>query len=528
NGGPGQPQGLSLRGAGAAQTLVLVDGLRVGSATVGTTSIENIPLELVERIEVVRGPLSSLYGSGALGGVVQVFTRGKAVPHLFASAAYGSERDRRAAAGITTVDGGTAMVLSLGARKVDAPSATTARAPFCHDADRDPYENVFANLRLSQRLWQGEDLALEAFASRGRAAFDGCGADDRNDQTLAGARLTSSASFTRDWKSRLAIGQGRDRLEIRGAFPNRFETRQDQASWINDFAVPGGSLVAGAEMLRQRVLTDPQRPAFSVTERDTYSGFAGLTQEWAGHRLEASWRHDDDDAFGERRTGSFAYGIEWPGIGRISATVARGFRAPTFFDLYGPESGFYQPNPLLRPERNRSRELSLRSAAGSRPDWKLTVFDNEIDDLIAFVAPTVANVDRARIRGMEAAARGQAWGVRWSAALTVQRPRDEATGRRLQGRAERFGSVRAERDFGPWTAGLSVHASGERFDAPGEDPGSRLAGYAVVDARLRRAIGRHWSIEISATNLADRRYETSLGYEGARRGILVGVRFEAF
>src|SRR5690606_38662757 len=144
-------------------TLVLVDGLRVGSATVGTTAIEHIPLELVERIEVVKGPMSSLYGSDAIGGVVQVFTRGKPVPHLFASAAYGTDRDRRAAAGITTIDGDTSAVVSLGWREVDAPSATTARAPFCHDPDRDPHENAFANLRVGQRLWQGENVVLEAF-----------------------------------------------------------------------------------------------------------------------------------------------------------------------------------------------------------------------------------------------------------------------------------------------------------------------------------------------------------------------------
>src|SRR5688572_5686569 len=162
-GGPGQPQGIFIRGAGTAQTLVLVDGMRVGSATVGTTAIEHIPIELIERIEVVKGPLSSLWGSEAMGGVVQIFTRGKSVPHLFTNAGFGTDRDYRAAAGITTLDKGTAMVLTMGYREVDAPSATTDRVPFCHDPDRDPYDNVFANLRVAQRMWQGENLVLEAF-----------------------------------------------------------------------------------------------------------------------------------------------------------------------------------------------------------------------------------------------------------------------------------------------------------------------------------------------------------------------------
>ncbi len=531
-GGPGQPQGIFIRGAGTAQTLVLIDGMRAGSATVGTTSIENIPIEMIERIEVVKGPMSSLYGSEAMGGVVQIFTRGKAVPHLFASSSYGSDNDRRAAAGITTVEGGTSVSLSLGARKVDAPSATTERVPFCHDPDRDPYENAFASLRASQRLWQGEVIALEAFASRGRTHFDGCSGPgdptDRNDQTIAGARITSSTHFTREWASRLSVGQGRDKLEIRGAFPDRFETRQDQASWVNQFTIAGGSVVAGAETLRQKVISDVERTAFSATRRNTHSVFAGLNQAWEGQRIEASARRDDDDAFGKRNTGSVGYGMAWPGIGRISTTVARGFRAPTFFDLYGPASDFYQPNAQLRPERNRSREITLRAEPAAPIRWHITAFDNRIEDLIVYVAPTVLNVKTARIRGAELGAEGEAWGVRWSVALTLQRPRDEETGLRLQGRAERFGTLEASRAFGAWTAGMTVSASGNRFDSTTESPQSRLAAHAVVDARLRYAVDKHVSVELAATNLGDKRYESAVGYEGSRRGMLATLRFEAF
>ena len=531
-GGPGQPQGLFIRGAGTAQTLVLIDGLRAGSATVGTTSIENIPLEMIERIEVVKGPLSSLYGSEAMGGVVQIFTRGKTVPHLFVSSAYGSDNDRRAAAGITTVEGGTAVSLSLGARKVDAPSATTERAPFCHDPDRDPHENAFASVRASQRLWQGEVIAFEAFASRARTHFDGCSGPgdpaDRNDQTIAGARITSSTEFTREWASRLTLGQGRDKLEIRGAFPARFETRQDQASWVNQFAIAGGSFVAGAEALRQEVISDVERTVFSTTRRNTNSVFVGLNQAWEGQRIEASARRDDDDAFGKRNTGSVGYGMVWPGIGRISTTVARGFRAPTFFDLYGPASDFYQPNPQLAPERNRSREISLRAEPAAPIRWRITAFDNRIEDLIVFVAPTVMNVKRARIRGVEIGADGTAWGFRWQAALTGQRPRDEETGLRLHGRAERFGTLEVGRTFGAWTAGLTVSASGNRFDSTRESPESRIASHAVVDARLRYAITKRVAVELTVHNLGDKRYETAVGYEGARRGVFANLRFEAF
>jgi len=526
-GGPGQPQGLFIRGASSAQTLILVDGLRVGSATVGTTSIENIPVDLVERIEVVKGPLSSLYGSEAMGGVVQVFTRGRDKPHLFCAAAYGSDADRRLAAGISTVDGKSTLAMSVGGRRVDAPSATTDRAAFCHDPDRDPYENGFANLRATHQLWQGELLALEAFATRGRTNFDGCGGSaDRNDQTISGARFTSSTNFTRDWSSRISVGEGRDKLQVNGAFPSRFETRQGQAAWINEFNVPSGKFIAGVETLRQRVISDT---AFTQTERDTNSVFAGLNEAWGGQRLEASIRRDDDDAFGARDTGSVGYGFQWQGVGLLSATFARGFRAPTFFDLYGPPSDFYQPNPGLKPEENKSTEFSLRGAeplAGIH--WKVTAFDNKIQDLIAFVAPTVMNVNRARIRGVELNVEGKAWGGSWTGSFTAQKPRDEDANTRLQGRAERFGTFNAQRRFGDWTVGLTVTASGDRYDSADQSEPSHLGGYAVVDARVSWRFNKWGRLDLSAVNLGDKRYETAIGYEGTRRGILASVRFDAF
>ncbi|MGZ5584804.1 MAG: TonB-dependent receptor domain-containing protein, partial [Usitatibacter sp.] len=362
-GGPGQPQSLLIRGASAAETLVLVDGMRVGSATVGTTSIEHIPLELIERIEVVKGPLSSLYGAEAIGGVVQVFTRGKSVPHLFASLGYGTSNDRRASAGIVTEDNGLHLALSAGFRDVDAPSATNPRA-FGYNPDRDPYRNMFANVRVSQKLWQGETVGVEAFGTRSRTHFDAGPGDDRNDQSISGARLFSSNQFTSWWSSRFTAGQGRDRIDVKGAYPGFLETRQDQAAWINELAMTAGKIIVGAETVRQRVSSDAGTP-FSRTHCDTNSAFIGVNESYEGHRFEASARRDEEDQFGSRNTGSASYGLDLPGWGRLAATFARGFRPPTFYDLYGPSFPGAAPNPALQPERSDSTEYSLRSEAGA-------------------------------------------------------------------------------------------------------------------------------------------------------------------
>ncbi|MGZ5081238.1 MAG: TonB-dependent receptor domain-containing protein [Usitatibacter sp.] len=533
-GGPGQPQGIFIRGAGAAQTLVLIDGLRVGSATQGTTSIENIPLEMIERIEVVKGPMSSLYGSEAAGGVIQIFTRGKSVPHLFVSTAYGTSNDRRVSAGLATAEKDTVLSLAMGARKVDAPSATNPRATFSYDPDKDPHENAFANLHASQRLWQGEILALDAFVSRARTRFDagipfdGIPVDDRSDQTISGARFSSSTNFMPWWSSRLTVGQGRDKLVFHGQFPSQIETRQDQAGWINEFATLGGTMVAGLETVRQSVRSD-ESLVYARDRRDTNSGFVSLTQDLQGQRFEGSVRRDDDDQFGTRNTGSVSYGVDWPQGARLSATFARGFRAPTFNDLYARFPG-YIPNPDLLPERSYSREIALRSAAGAATSWRLTAFDNRFNDLIVFdgVAGTVKNVASARIRGIEASVDANWLGVRWRAGATAQRPRDEQTGLRLQSRAERFATIDASRSFGAWTAGLTVHASGNRFDSTNEAPASRMPGQGVVDARVRYVFAKQWTVELTGANLADKRYESAVGYDAPRRSVMLNLRFDAF
>ncbi len=527
-GGPGQPAGLFLRGANAGQTLVLVDGMRVSSATVGTTSIENIPLDMVERIEIVKGPLSSLYGPDAIGGVVQVFTRASAVPRLFASAGYGTDSDWRLAAGFTAIEGATTVSFSGGGRKVDAPSATNPRA-YCHDPDRDPYENAFANLRIVGRLAPGETLALNGFTSRGKASYDGCPdaqgrfANDRNVQTLSGANLVSQMAYSTWWTSRITVGQGLDELRIEGYSPARFETRQDQASWVHEFALRFGKALAGFEMLRQKVVSDT---AFTQTERDTKSAWASLNESWKGWSMEASARRDDDDQFGARDTGAVSGGYAWPGAGLFTATAGRGFRAPTFFDLYAPASDFYVPNPSLRPEQSTSREVAFRSEPVAGWRGRLTAFDNRIEDLITYVFPTMENVRRARIRGIEASAEGTLWGVRLRGSFSSQDPKDEDTGYQLQGRAKRFGRLEAAWTSGPWSVSGGVTASSERFDSADEAPSSRLPGYAIADAAVRYTVDRRWRVELTGSNLFDKRYEHAVGYDAPRRGFFLNLRFE--
>src|SRR5258708_26858927 len=186
--------------------------------------------------------------------------------------------------------------------------------------------------------------------------------------------------------------------------------------------------------------------SFTRDKRDTNSVFAGLTQSFEGQRLEASARRDDDDQFGSRNTGSVSDGMEYPEVVRLSATYARGFRAPTFFDLYASAPG-YTPNPNLQPERSKSYEYTVKSDAKAPLQWRITAFDNRFENLIVFTftptSSTVVNAARARARGVEASLDAAWLGTRWPASVTVQRPRAEATGKTLQEPAQHSGSLDA-------------------------------------------------------------------------------------
>jgi vitamin B12 transporter len=532
-GGPGQPTGLFLRGASTAQTLVLVDGMRVASATAGTTAIEAIPLELIERIEVVKGPMSGLYGPDAIGGVVQVFTRGKSVPHLFGAMGFGSENDRRVSAGLSTVDDNARLSIAAGWRRVESRSATNPRVPFAlYDPDRDPHENAYADVHAAYKLWTGEWVGLDAFASGTRTSYDGGSPADLSRQSLGGAKVWGTSDFLPWWKMRLAAGHARDRQKSEGGTPSLFETRTDQASFINDFRTANGTAMLGAEWTRQDVRPDSDdfgTRIFAVNERTTDSYFASVNEAWFGQRVEANVRSDHDQQYGRRTTGAFSYGTEvFAGV-QATVTVGRGFRVPTFNDLYVVQfEPYYTPNPNLKPERSRSTEIALASLPKAAWRWRLTGFDNRLEDLITPTDTSVDNLARARIRGVEASVDGVLMGVRVRAQATAQRPRDEDTGNPLRMRAERYGSVDASRSWGAFGAGIAAVASGRRYDSGVPSEAARVGGFTRWDVRARYAFAKQWTAELTAVNVLDKRYETALGYDAPRRGAFLSLRFDAF
>ena len=534
-GGPGQPSSVFMRGANATHTLVLVDGLRVSSSSAGSTAFENIPLDLIERIEIVKGPLSSLYGSDAIGGVIQIFTRNSDKPRLTSSIGFGSDSTVAFDAGFSVTEGKTALTFDAGYRSTKPRSATNPGIDkpafdfYTYDPDRDPYKNTHALFKLTQTLWQGETISLSAWQSRGKTSFDDGPAPVRppvNKQTLTGYQLSSENNVTSDWKSRLIVGQTTDDSIITAAYGGTFKTEQNQASWFNEFKTPTGNTSAGIEWRSEKLGSDTN---FDAKKRDTTSIFAGYLEKLGPAQLDLSLRRDEEKQFGQRNTGAISYGYAF--LAGVSGYVraGRAFRAPSFNDLYYPGLN----NPNLKPERSDQAEAGVRLRA---QEGRLNVvyFENRIDDLIVFAYDPVLkkgapqNLNRARIRGWEVQAETSFIGVNIKAALTVQRPEDRDTGYQLRSRAKRFGTLGAARNFGNWDVSGDIVASGARFDSGNQTVATRMGGYTLVNANLRYRIDKTWSVELTGQNLTARKYELAQGYNTPSRSVFLNVRAVAF
>lgn len=528
NGGLGKTASVSLRGLEARHVLLLVDGVRVGSATVGTPSWDNLPLEAIERIEIVRGPLSSLYGSDAVGGVVQVFTRGGRQglrPH--AAVTVGPDGHRQAGAGVSGGHGPVDGALGVQVLRSDGGSATNPRAPFgAHNPDRDGFDQDAATARAGVALPGGWRADAHLLVSRGITQYDdGPGADARAALRNRVASVQAAGPVVGPWRTRLALGDSRDEFEtLASASPfaslGVTSTQQRQATWEHTVRTPAGTALLLVERVEQ-VVSRPGRP-YTVPERTITGVAAGLDGSAGAHHWQAAVRRDRNSQFGEPTTGTLAYGYDVTPQLRIAASGGTSFVAPSFNQLYFPGFG----NPALLPEEGLHQEASIRWAdAGQvvRVAW----VRNRIRGYIPS-GPLPANIPRARMDGLMASWDGQLgdWTIGASAEM-LEPVNDTAgsanVGRLLPRRAAETARLTADRRLGAWTVGAAVRKVGQRFeDAANTQP---IAGHTRLDLQVERPLGTDWRLGVRLDNATDRRYETTLGYDQPGRQAFVTLRW---
>ena len=525
NGGPGSTTSVFLRGANRGHTLVLIDGLRVGSSSDGATALEAIPLEQIDHIEILRGPASSLYGADAIGGVIQIFTRrSHGALSANASAGYGTYGTGTTRVGISGAAGerGWRFALQAGARRSEGFNAIANPENFSYNPDRDGYRDDSASASIGYRFAADQELSAQFFRSRQNAQFDaGMGFDDRTITTLTAYSIASRNRLASFWTSRLEAGEGDDdSLSQTGFGPARFKTRQRQYAWQNDFAVTQGTLSVAFERREERLASDV---AYAVTTRNT-NAVVGVWQWRDGPQaLQANLRRDDSSQFGARTTGALAYAYAFGDGLRASASYGTAFKAPTFNDLYYP--GF--SNPELQPETAHNAEVALRYAKSDLTAG-IVAYRNRVRDLIVFecdasfnCAPQ--NVADATLEGVTLELEARAGDASIRASADFQRPEDDATGNLLPRRARRHASVAVANVWNALRVGAEFVASSARFDDAANT--RRMGGYALVNFTADYVLAPGWTLFARLDNVLDKHYELAADYNTAGASVFAGVRY---
>jgi vitamin B12 transporter len=514
NGGLGKAASVSMRGLESRHTLLLIDGVRYGSATLGTPSWDNIPLDAIERIEIVRGPMSGLYGSDAVGGVIQIFTRrGQQGFHPEASATVGGRSYGEVAAGARFGSGVLDGSLRLQRRRTDGLSATNPSVPFgSHNPDDDGFNQTSVSARLGLRLgtWRADASLLKAM---GTSQFDdGPGADSKAELRTEVISAQMAGPVSGGWRTAFKLARSRDdSITVASASPytdlGNIGTMQTQLSWENHIATPLGVALVLAERVRQEV----ERPGtpFEVSER-TITGLAlGLNGDAGAHGWQANVRRDLNSQFGHQTTGSLGYGYALTPALRAIASFGTSFVAPSFNQLYYPSFG----NPLLLPEEGRQRELGLVWRHGPVTS-RLIHFENRIRSYISS-GPLPTNIPRAKVDGISASVNAVvgAWVIAGS--IDSLRPVNDTAGttnfgKILPRRVQDAGRLSLQWQTGNLALGGALQAFGERFDNAANS--LRLGGYATLDLRAQWTPVREWTLAAHINNALAKSYETVVGY----------------
>ncbi|SCZ50728.1 TonB-dependent receptor domain-containing protein [Thiohalomonas denitrificans] len=540
NGPFGKASSVYMRGTNSDHTLLLIDGVRMGSATFGGASWQFLPPSEIERIEIVRGPRASVYGADAIGGVIQVFTRqGSEEPaRLNAHARIGEFNTREFGAGVQGGTKQTSYSLSASHQETDGINIEDDSG----DDGRDGYRNDSLSWSITHRLENATELFTSGLYSKGETDFDdneyegwaylGPYDSAHYDFEHAAARAGLRGSLTDSWFSEFSLAHSRDESDVyyESVFDSRFDTDRVMVDWRNDVALGTSTLLTlGLDWYEDRVSSTTD---FDETNRYNRGIYQILQTDLGRHSLQGSLRYDDNEAYGSQTTGQAAWGYALTNVLRSRISYGTAFKAPSFNDLYWPGAG----NPELEPEESETVEAGLRYAQGSF-HWEASLFQTEVEDLIAWACSLNCddgdwstdiwlpqNVHQARIQGLEleTGIRHNGWDAK--ASLSLIDAEDRNTGKELARRPRQTLRLDLDHRIQKFSVGGSVIARGRSYDDP--ENSVRLAGYSLLNLRTAWHASPDWTVRLSLDNALDKEYETASGYNQPGRAAFLSVRYQ--
>lgn len=525
NGGPGNATSVYVRGAENRFTALYLDGVRIDSQSTGGVSWENIPLALIDRIEVLRGPAAAVYGSDALAGVVQIFTRkGEGGFSPSVGLGVGDRGTRKLDAAISGGAGMWDYAIGLASER---SNGFNSRPVAGQNPDTDGYRSQAAHANLGLQINAAHRLDATALASQMNSQYDSSTvfADERNHHKLQTLGLVWRAKWSEIYNTRLTLSDSVSRYETT---PSPYLTQTHLRGLLFQNEVRLGAHQWSAVLEHKGDALDNAATSFSPgISKGRYQNGLGLGWGLGSgpHTVQVNVRRDRDSEFGDKSTGSAAYAYALNHQWRVTASAGTGFRAPTLyqrFSEYGVAS--------LKPESSRNIEAGLRYAAGSS-QFGIVAYKSRVTNLISFSSPGTclstlgcyANTARAQYEGVTVSGKHRLGRVDLRASVDLQSPRDLDTGKLLARRARQHAVIGADTRAGDWLVGAELQATGRRFSGTGET--LSLPGYNLINLTASTRVANEWTLLARIDNLSNRYYQSISGYATPGRMLYVGLKW---
>ena len=518
NGGPGQTTSVFIRGAESDHTLIMIDGVKMNPGTIGVAAIQNIPLNMVDRIEVIMGPRSTLYGSDALGGVIQIFTRqGKTTE---AGWRFGSFNTQELSASYHRKDGNRRIGIDLSGARTDGFPARS-------DANGDsPFKNDSINLKLGSTFGI-TDLDFQFLGSRGRTDYyDFSLTPVAQDYSNTASSLIAKINASETWISKVKISFFEDEIEQRQS-TDFLKTKRYELDWQNDIAIGSANLLtAGIQAYQENAQSLSFGSGFDE-DTDTVGLYVQDQFETGANQLTAGLRYTDNSSFDGKTTGELSYGFQASQSTKLVASFATGFRAPGSTDRFG-----FGGNPDLQPETSESIELSARFNPSSVHRGRISLYQNEIDNLINFVDPDGfngpipgrnENIDKTRTRGVEFTYLFNKGPYVVDAGITYQDPKDLTTDRQLARRAKEKYNLTGRYVGSDYSVSAELSYTGERPDSAFSS--TILDAYTLLNLSATKSFSKLINVGIRLENITDEDYQLADGFNTAGRSVFLDLRY---
>lgn len=530
SGGSGQTASIHMRGTNSNHVLVLVDGIRIGSATLGAVSFNNLSPENIERIEVVQGPRAAIWGSDAIGGVIQIFTRQLQSGEGFASIEYGSDNYQRASAGIGISHGDGHTALSVNKERSDGYDIKDDQ-----EFDDDGYDRLGLSINGMQQFDSDWSMNWIGQLDTGNYEYDNTRANTADYKNYLW-NITTKYQID-NFISKLSYGQSQESNDnYRDDAPllhvSLYETTRDQVRWSNQYlATQDLTLSGGIDLSREAIIGD-----YSIDQRTLYGMYSLVRYQLGDFIAEGALRYDDveniDSQLSYNTSLSYAINEQW----RVTGSAASAFKAPTFNDLYWPDTG----NPNLVSETAKNIELLL-NYQGDIFNGYLSVFQNNIDNLIQW-APggkfdasgyeiwQPANIASAEISGIELLVNFTTWQLDHRLGYSFIDAIDLSTDTQLLGRSKHEFDYSLGYAWQNWELLMNYHYQGKRNDGDSNLDGATdfLSAYHQVNFAVGYNIGDDWNVRVNATNLLNQEIISSGGFFGSERQLFVSLSYQVF